>query len=338
MYPYVMAIRNHPINGRFEEHDSIPDDFDIPFFVHFTGTNHNALPARNEDGSLSFTRRKGEFRTTNHELRVALQYGLVEIDTIHSVLVATEYCKFDTFINQYAAEKAAAKRNNDKLTEVFSKLLMNSGYGRAGINPANFEDWVILRDIDEEERLYAEGYTKQMESEAIELWSRPTTILERNYCDVSIAASITSAARAVLLEGLQLADKPIYCDTDSIICRDFKGTIDPYQLGAWDLECTADRAAIAGKKQYVLYNDRANIWDKRQEKWTDVAKLSSKGGRITKEQLISLCRGERVTYYNPAPNFSLHGRAPFQARAFTATYATDTSGEGDPPNPLLDES
>lgn len=346
MYPYVMATRYHPINGCFEDIHSLPDDLDIPFFIHFTGTNRNALAARNDDGSLSFTRRYGEFRTTNHELKVAMEHGLVDIETIHSVLVACEYTKFDTFVAQYAAEKAAAKRANDKLSEVFSKLLMNSGYGRAGINPANFEDWVILRDIDDEEALLtalnSEGephpYSKQMESEDLELWSRSTEVLERNYCDVAIAASITSAARATLLEGLQASDNPIYCDTDSIICRDFRGNIDPYELGAWDLECIADKVAIAGKKQYVLYNDQANIWDKRQEKYTNVAKLSSKGGRISLDQIRAICRGASVQYENPAPNFSLHGRQPFQRRTFTATYATDTSGEGDGPNPLLDET
>lgn len=312
MYPYVMATYNHPINGQFRYSDRLPNDFSTPFFVKFTGKNRGGLACRDAEGGLTFTQEYGTFYTTNHELRVALDHNLVDIDQIHECLVATEYTKFDAFVDTFAQEKAEAKRKGDALTYVFAKLLMNSAYGRCGINPENFQDWELVRDTGYDKEWRAKGYELQADYPEFELWAKPSDIRERNFCDVAIAASITSAARSVLLEGLQAAEEPVYCDTDSIVCRDFHGSIDAYALGHWDLEKTADTIAIGGKKLFAMYDGSSQV-----------VKLSSKGGIISLDEMVRLCKGDTITYDNPAPTFSLHGRQPFVSRRLKSTLDLD---------------
>ena len=330
MYPYAMANFNHPINGRYEASSTLPDDWERPFFITFRGSNRGALPVITDEG-LSFTQEYGVFKTCSHELRTALKYGLVTIDEILECWVAVEYTRFDTFVAEHSRLKEEAKRRGDILTYVFEKLLMNSAYGRAGINPENFEDWLVHTDFGNEEALYAAKYKPQADFGVIELWSRPAPIKERDYCDVAIAASITSAARSLLLEGLQQAEEPVYCDTDSIICRDFHGDVDKYRLGAWDLELEADSIAIAGKKLYALFHS-GPCYDfkckysldpdpdaKAKCKTVRCAKLASKGGSLSGEDIAALCNGKSILYENPAPNFSLHKKPSFVPRHFRAT-------------------
>lgn len=309
MYPYAMKAFNHPINGVFDCRNTLPDSFDVPYFVRFRGSNRNAIPTRSEDGELVFNQEAGEFWVCSHELKIALEHDLVTIDKILDCWVSQDYCNFAEFVDIFSNEKIEAKRRGDVLTYVFSKLLMNSGYGRMGINPANFEDWLIHRvGYDDEARLEEGKYERQADYGDLELWARQAPIKEEDFCDVAIAASITSAARALLLEGLQYADTPIYCDTDSIICRDFHGDKDPYRLGAWDLEKTADYCAIGGKKLYALYNAD-----------DEVIKLSTKGGTLSLAEVLSICDGDTVSFKNDAPTFSLKRKTSFVKRRFRRT-------------------
>lgn len=309
MYPSVMKDKLHPTGGMYSCSNQIPDNYEKPFFVRFIGANKNAIPSVGEDGSLVFDKEYGEFYACSHELEVALKHDLVRIDEVIECYVAQETISFGEFVDSYADAKAEAKRIGDILNYIFNKLIPNSGYGRFGINPENFEDWVIHRDFGNEGLLELNGYTQQCDYGDLELWAKPAQVKEEQYCDVAIAASITSAARARLLEGLQYADMPIYCDTDSIICRDFHGPIDPYKLGYWDIEKECETVAIAGKKLYCLYTG------------TEKIKISSKGGTLSMNEIIRLCNGETVRYDNPAPTFSLHKPPSFVSRNFKKTAA-----------------
>lgn len=318
MYPKAMRDYRHPINGSWDISNEFPDDFTRPFFMIWEGRNFNALPSKDELGGLIFTKQDGLFYSCSHELEIALKYNLIEIDTIHKVYLSTESISFREFVDTYYKEKADCKEKGDKTGEIFAKLLLNSGYGRMGINPANFEDWIINRDFGNDDEMLDDGYALQVDYEDFELWSRPAEISESQYCDVAIAASITSAARAILLQGLQQANRPVYCDTDSIICRDFSGDMDKLRLGAWDLEKVSDNVAIAGKKMYALYNNDMEL-----------KKLSSKGGTLSLDEIIRICNGETVTYKNMAPTFSLKRPPMFVTRNFRKTAQTDETDENE---------
>jgi hypothetical protein len=311
MYPTAMRNYDHPVNGQFDICEKLPKDFSKPYFAHFKANSKGALPVKMPDGSLGFPHGVYEFKACSHEIRVAMECGLLDILEVYEVHIACQTIRFDTFVDKFYDEKSLAKKNGDKVGELFAKFMLNSGYGKFGQNPDNFKDWKIVRDYGNDEALSEKGFELYQDFSAFELWGKPTMIKDTSFYDVSIAASITSAARSIMLEGIQKADTPVYCDTDSLICKDFNGEIDKFALGAWDLENEVDNVAIAGKKLYALYN--------KKSKRNIPVKIVSKGGRLELSQLLDMCRGKTVVNANDAPTFSLSKPPHFITRNFKMT-------------------
>ncbi len=135
------------------------------------------------------------------------------------------------------------------------------------------------------------------------IYAKPQQLIgNRGFFNVATAASITSAARAELLRGLSKAKRPIYCDTDSIICESLDADHNPKALGAWKLEGTGDKACIAGKKLYVIYKDN------------EAVKMASKGVRLKPAEIERVCMGEIIEYKNPVPKFKMDGSTQFTTR------------------------
>lgn len=349
-YPTAMKKFRHPISTSFHELDYLPDDDTLTFFVEFTGVNLGALPMKLDDGGLSFNVEYGTFQACSHEIFKALEYDLIRIDQVHRVLMASECGSFEQFVDDFYREKVSAKLIGDELTEMFSKFMLNSAYGKFGSNPDNFRDWYVNRDFGADATLMANDYRLEVEYEEFELWSRPASNADNSYFNVATAASITSAARSIMLEGIVNADEPLYCDTDSILCRGegdvdtqtvkwgFTGEVSKSELGAWKLEKTTNASAIAGKKLYTLYDPETLklpktlpcAWNKRlrdENPERRPIKISSKGGSLTMDEIISIANGSKVTYLNDAPTFSLHRPTRFIHRDFKMTALSDETGE-----------
>lgn len=309
MYPNVMSKLNHPkgknylrLYGKFSEHfdknGKFKNDPLAPYFVHFRGENNGALPMRTKQG-LFFNGEYGEFFATSHEIQTALKYDLISIDEMIVAHVALDYQNFYDFVSIYSAEKVAAKLEGNKIKELFSKLILNSSYGKFGQNPENFYDYKLIymdeMPLDEPWELFIDGT-------GYEIWKKPCdTFL---YYDVATAASITGAARAMLLDGLMKAERPVYCDTDSIICESLSGVkLDKAELGAWDIEATGTMFACAGKKLYALFDKKG-----------DCVKMASKGAKLMPSDLIKISKGKEILWQNDAPCFKLTGQAQFVQR------------------------
>jgi DNA polymerase type B, organellar and viral len=311
MYPKAMRDFKHPVNSSFTQVDGLPEPGNV-YFLHFRGRNFQALPSKTKTG-LTFEIEEGEFRACSHEIEAALELGLIEIDEIISCHMAVETISFGEFVDTFYKQKVDCKLAGDKVGEIFAKLCLNSSYGKFGTNPASFEEFKIVRDCGDDLELLADGWNMAQDFDTYEIWSKPAIIRKQSFYDVSIAASITSAARSILLRGLSQAQEAIYCDTDSIICKSFAGEISDTVLGAWKLEKKADNCAIAGKKLYCLYNDNSD----------KPIKLSSKGGTLTMGELINVAKGGEVEYINQAPTFSLKSNPKFISRTFKKTLAID---------------
>lgn len=328
-YPAAMKNAKHPTSAGFHETDQLPADFSVPYFIEFTGWNKGALPSKGDDGQLTFNKEYGEFAVCSHELEVALEFGLCRIDQIKRVLIPRAFGSFAQFVDDFYAEKVSAKISGDEVSEMFSKFMLNSAYGKFGSNPENFEDWYINRDFGNDEALIANGYDLKVQYEEFELWARPASNADNSYFNVATAASITSAARAILLRGIQQATDPIYCDTDSLLCREFGGEVSDTIIGAWRLEKVAPMAAIGGKKLYALYDPKTLSLPKtvynpefrcRDPNPARTAlKLSSKGGSLSVDEIIAIAKGGKVYFENDAPTFSLHKPTRFITRNFQST-------------------
>jgi hypothetical protein len=294
MYPFVMANRDHPTGPGYRWARSIDQGRKSgrPFFVRFQGKQSGALPMRAPDGRLSFQVERGEFYCCSHELIAGLDLDIIRIDKVIDVWIPDQAIRFDTYVNQCMSGRQAAKTAGDKEGDIFFKLLANSAYGKFAQDPARYKGYFWLPDGADPGQVPADYDQLDSESDDGRLYSRPQSN-PWGYVDVATAASITSAARAVLMLALAQADRPIYCDTDSIIARSVGVQLDQAQLGAWKLEAQGDEAAIAGRKLYALFAAGQAV------------KAASKGARLTPDEIRRVARGESIVWRSEAPSMRI---------------------------------
>lgn len=318
MYPYVMRNYQHPTGETYmsiadasiDKHGNCELFGARPYFARIIADSRGALPVRDKDG-LDFPQvEAGEFLACSHEIRAGLRLGLLKIRKVVNAWIPRNTISFGAFVDQYIAEKIAASKSGDEIAYWFAKFLLNSGYGKFGQNPDNYKRYEILNADDRKRRakLIKEGWSLYADYGSWEIWQRPDP--KPIYYDVAIAASVTSAARGLLLEGIYHAMRPIYCDTDSLICLGLYGgaRIDPTELGAWKCEVPhSTEIAIAGKKLYALMNG------------AECVKIASKGAKMQADDIFAIARGEKRLWQNPAPNFKIDGTTRFIEREIGAT-------------------
>jgi len=309
MYPHAMRSYNHPITSQWERGRTINKD---TFFITYEGTQYGAFPCRHENGSLDFTRENGTFLVTIHEFNAALETGTLGSGRIVDTYNFPQYTTFATFIDFFYELRLQAKKDGDKILDLFYKLLMNNSYGKFAQDPRKYSDYLFtIGDVPddgedwEHESSYGQGF----------MWKRAAKNRWRGFRNVGAAASITGASRSELLRGISKAERPIYCDTDSIICERLNADLDDKRLGAWKLEAEAHTAAIAGKKLYALFDGQAS---------NEVCvKSASKGAKLSPQEIREVASGGEVVYSNPVPNFQLDGSAEFIARRIRRTTWED---------------
>lgn len=306
MYPAVMRDDLHPISTGFDLQTDIDNRTD---FACIEAINDNCLPVRAEDGSLDFTVKRGTFHATIHEIRAGLDTGTLQILKVKHAWAFHRKASFEEFVETFYSKRLAAKAEGDKIRDILYKLCLNSAYGKFALNPRKFKQWTFT--IDEPPSPLAgpdcpDGWSLHSQSGTLFIWSRPAP-RKNGFYNVATAASITGAARANLHRNLALAVRPVYCDTDSIICRGFRGDLEETALGGWKLEATGDCVAIGGKKLYAVFNEQEAI------------KQASKGVRLTALDIMRVCQGETILHQNPVPNFKLDGSAEFVSRNISKT-------------------
>ncbi len=312
MYPAEMRDTLHPISNRPELQTKIDKDTD---FACIEAINRGALPFRDEKGGLDFTVGRGTFYATIHEINAGLDTGTLDIIRVKHAWKFDRKATFDEFVNLFYGRRIIAKAELDKVRDILYKLCLNSPYGKFALNPRKFKQWAMtVGEVPEPQATKdnPEGWSLHTQSGDLFIWSRPSP-RKGGFYNVATAASITGAARANLLRNLALAKRPIYCDTDSIICEGFRGELNDTELGYWALEATGNRVAVAGKKLYTLYNS-ADL-----EATGNAVKKASKGVRLTAQEIVSVCNGNEVIYENPVPKFNLDGTADFITRRIRKT-------------------
>jgi hypothetical protein len=284
-YPTSMRNYLHPISSPKMGREIIPG---TTFFVSVHGVSSGCFAVRDDDGGLSFPIGEGIFHTTIHEYVAALETGQF---TPYDVLETVDFEKvgtFDEFVDHFHAARNQAKRDGNELFSTFYKRVCNSGYGKFAQCPDNYKDYLI-KPIG----VSPLGYEEEMVIGNVVLWSKPSQDVSRY--NVATGASITGCSRSFLIRALANAKRPLYCDTDSIICEGLGSNIDydEYRLGAWKTEKMGDKFALAGRKLYALFDGDKCV------------KMACKGVRLTAEQIELVASGGKVTWKKDAPTFSL---------------------------------
>lgn len=331
MYPFVMKEMLHPVSSAAIHGTEISD---ATAFVSVRGRNHGAFPSRQKDGSLDFTREKGVFHVTIHEYRAGIETGTFEPQEVIETYDFEQFTCFDTFVDDFYQMRMTAADNGDEINKLFYKLVLNSGYGKFAQNPENYFDWCFSKigtlpgawhncyeGVCEENCKMAWEIAFISQNEYI-LWKRP--VRELKYYNVATGASITGAARSLLLRGLGSTTKPYYCDTDSIICGAPLKNITTHQkqLGAWKNELTTPGSTIAvcGKKLYAIYDASGNVLKDDSGK----EKKAHKGARLTGQEILRIAKGATIESVNPVPAFKWDGRVTWTKRNIRKTAKTET--------------
>jgi len=326
MYPDVMAHKLHPVKMQVKVTRTVSENTAFLVIDGKSTTKLGCFAARNHDRSISFPTDRGTFYTTRHEFDIAMKHKLFQLDRIRECHDFSEFGNFAEFVEKKFSQRMLARKNGDKARDIFYKLVPNSSYGKFAQDPTRFEDYQIVMPGDKldgkvcqcaaKNGCSCDGWSIKVEYDGCFIWSRKSRAKPGvGYYNICIGASITGAARSVLLDALAQSDHAIYCDTDSITCR--SASIPTGEnLGQWKLEATGETMAIGGKKLYALLSsDRPpkpqntadlQIWQaemmRRNTRQGFAVKMASKGAQLTASEILKVANGGTVCYFNDAPS------------------------------------
>lgn len=262
MYPYVMLSNPYPtklvrvgeeltidqaeyIRGKYGVIVDCTVCTPIPFFVD-TSTGRNVYPV-------------GTFRTvlTTNEFFRAVENRWVQ--QVHSYAMYSMRNIFKSYIDFFYALKVKCTVEGKRLQRAFTKLYLNSLYGKFGqrgyfdeeigrVNESGLAVWFSIDAETGETYLYRLiGHSLIRSSKKGESWN--------SFC--AIASHVTANARLVLYDTLLKVgrDHCYYCDTDSLIVdatgyMRIQEDMDDTRLGAWALEGESDTIVITAPKHY----------------------------------------------------------------------------------------
>lgn len=288
-YPWAMAYCYHPIGDLFfeEKNVSIKKPIKEWAFYHVKGFSDGVFPERAENGGISFPIKSGEFHVTGHELKQALELKAFN-GKILRVICHAEKIKFPNFINHFWAIRQSTFKID--LNNFFAKLMMNSAYGKFGMNGNKHKNYFFVR-ADKIPKFLEKGYDVETNFEDKFIVSKKVD--EPSFNNLATAASITGAVRAKMMKEIYNNRKRvIYCDTDSIfVSKPIKGFSNSKTLGDFKIEGIYDEGYFCGKKIYGVKNKKET-------------KISCKGAKATWAQIKKINDGKIHVFKSEAPTFS----------------------------------
>lgn len=294
-YPYAMRNFQHPISKPSSRVGRTINE--QTFFLTVFGRNYGAFPLRTKAGLL-FDVPRGKFSVTIHEYNAAIETGMFECEDVIACYDFAESTTFDKFVDKFHHLRREAQLSGDDVGSLLYKYVGNSCYGKFAQNPDDYYNFLIT---DDKTNMNPDGDPNGyfpctiVEFANYILWRQPNLSVKRY--NVATGASITGATRSLLIRALATAKRPLYCDTDSLICEELNGVpIDATKIGHWKLEKTGNKFAVAGRKMYALFAGK------------ECVKLASKGVHLTADEIVDVANGAEVVWKKDAPtyNFKTH--------------------------------
>lgn len=275
MYPAKMKNEKLPFgdpiffNGKYE------DDKLYPLYIQTISCifelKPNKIPTLQIKNNLSFLPNEyikssdGDIVTltlTSVDLELFFEHYDVDLDTLtyHSgwKFKAIKGL-FSEYIDYWSNKKIQAKKDKNGALYLISKLMLNSLYGKFGLNPDVRGKYPYLND---ENIVKYKLYDAEI----------------RDSIYIPVASFITSYARADIIRSSQKIkeysinkygkDLYVYSDTDSIHClfnenEDLSDVldIDDYRIGAWKLESKFKKGKYLRQKCYIEqgFDDKMNV-------------------------------------------------------------------------------
>ena len=239
LYPFVMREYPYPVSWPIQLHSHMELDSCLWIARFYVKAEHipGKLPTLRANHSWVDTYFEGEITLTKIDFEMLLENYIVDWEFIAGYKWRhSDPQLFTEFITYWGNKK---EHDKDGARQI-DKLMMNSGYGKFGINPRR--------------RKKRAGFSHAEDRVMF-------TNAEYEYADcnnVAIAAFVTAYARRELMRGVNASDGFCYCDTDSVHLATingkppaFRGRVDAVKLGCWKLESTFIRAKYLRQKTYI---------------------------------------------------------------------------------------
>lgn len=261
MYPAVMLSETHPVELKkvFTEVtlDQLVELMDRYFVVADVTIRVEKPCVPLKSGKLLFP--VGEFNT------VLTSYELENLDPSNVVSIRGVACYwraplFHDFVDFFYSERKKAIEKGETAREQMLKLIMNALYGKFGQRST---EWIRVGDAPEgemkaEDLLLPDGHLIKLRTFGGSTWLNDGALMESFESFPAIAASVTSAARALLWRYMTKAglENVYYCDTDSLFVNAeglarLKDDIHQTELGKLKLLGESDNVVINGAKDYA---------------------------------------------------------------------------------------
>jgi hypothetical protein len=317
-YPRAMMEHHpNPCDPNFKMVSEIPKNTSV-YFAEIEAVSRGCLPWRDESdhNKLKFPNDSlvRRYYATGYEIQAGLDTHTLDIKRVISVYIPRSTINFSEFIGEHWEARFKAKKEGDKLNEDYEKLIMNSSYGKWALNPNDYKSYRIsdvgVDPNKTDESVKECGYwilESSWPNFGIDVYSRPDPD-DTGFYNVTVSASITGWVRAYLWRTICQCSGVIYCDTDSITCKEFNGDIGN-GLGQWKFEHTVGPCYIAGKKLYAFYYGQKkgkaifdDVDDTGKYRW----KIASKGVRLLPLHIAEIARDDSVVvWFSDSPTFSL---------------------------------
>lgn len=271
LYPYIMRTKSMPggvpvWHGNLEGAD-ISNLFGfIEVYVVCPETIHRPfLPYRDsKTNSLLFPVGKFVGVYFSEELKYAQQLGYTIVPIRGYLFERKDSSPFEGFISSLYARRQMAKKEGDEAMSYIYKILMNSLYGRFGINPN-----ITVSDICEESR-YQELLNSPGFISAYELTDRYFIVTYKSgpsdpawkpptLSAVQMSAAITAYARIHMYPYISRPDC-YYTDTDSAVLGSPlpEEEVSSVELGKVKLEFSVNKGIFLAPKTYYLVTDKGS--------------------------------------------------------------------------------
>lgn len=300
LYGYIMATMRFPDLKREEFIKGNPGFMDYKGSLGFTQADvkiqwngagesgeeaggEGVLPIKYNE-RLMFPSKRGLVMSsiwTNHELRLAEEAGYkIEHENYHILYPDLKENPFTEFV-----EKLYKLKQEPESKEI-AKIMLNSLSGKFGQKG-------LKKRLEFIHRKEAYEWCKQgwqIEGELGENYavSKVMQGKESYFVNPAIIAMITAGARVFLWKELQKIDKKdrLYCDTDSIIVRNFKDYEDRFEigdrLGQWKIEFEDEKIVIKGEKKYMSESELKLSGAKK------ATKEEFLNGKVKQEKMVGL--------------------------------------------------
>ena len=263
LYPSVLKFERLPIGNPIFFEGCYEKDILYPLYIQKISAifelKDGMIPTIQVKNNLSFLPNEyikssnGEFVTltlTSVDLELFLKhYDVYDIKYHNGWKFKALKGLFSNYIDYWSEKKINAKKENNSALYRIAKLMLNSLYGRFGLNPNVQGKFPYL---DENGVVKYGMYEKEIKKSVYVPTASFVTSYARN---ITISASQKIKDYSIKKYGKDLY---VYSDTDSIHCLFENGDelkdiidIDDYRLGAWKLESKFIRGKYLRQKCYI---------------------------------------------------------------------------------------